>query len=120
MHNKNTGCIVLQYKLKRQSSAHSACASCSARQLIQIVTGAHKGEARSILRAAATDTGKQIPSRRRTVSQILTVWQLDLCPDPSINKKLKLSLCKKKGKGELITQRILSVLHSLCCKSCVT
>ena len=32
--------------------------------------------------------------------QILTVWQLDLRPDPSVNKTLKLSPCKKKGKGE--------------------
>ena len=31
------------------------------------------------------------------MSQILTVWQLDLRPDPSIKKKLKLSLCKKRN-----------------------
>ena len=43
---------------------------------------------------------KRVPDRHRTASQILTGHQLDLHPDPSVNKKLKLSLvCKKKGKG---------------------
>ena len=63
------------------------------------MTGAHNGQASSVLRAGVTDTGKQVMGRQRTVSQILTIWQLDLHPDPSATKKLKLSLCLKKGKG---------------------
>ena len=62
------------------------------------MTGAYKGEARSILRVTAMDTGTRIPGKRQTAGQILTVWQRDLHPDPSINKKLKLSLCNR-GKG---------------------
>ena len=57
------------------------------------MTGAHNGQASSVLRAGVTDTGKQVMGRQRTASQILTIWQLDLHPDPSVTKKLKLSLC---------------------------
>ena len=56
------------------------------------------GQVRGILRAAATNLGKRIPSNGRTASEMLTVQQLDLRPDPSVNMKLKLSLCNK-GKG---------------------
>ena len=61
-------------------------------KLRQTVTGAHNGQARSILRATATDFGERIPCKCRTVGQILSVQH----PNPSTNKKLKTSLC---GKG---------------------
>ena len=56
------------------------------------MTSAHNSQARSVLQAVATDMDKRIDA----VGQILIVR---LHPDSSVNKKLKLSLCKKKGKA---------------------
>ena len=64
----------------------------------------------------------QGPGRRQTVNQILTVWQLDLRPDPAINKKVKL----KKGNGKADPEKsecfTLSMMQKSCClkKNCCT
>ena len=64
------------------------------------MNGAHNGQEIYVLRTAAADN--LVQGRRRTASQILIVPQLtiDLRPDPSVNKKLKLSLCIKKREIE--------------------
>ena len=59
------------------------------------MTSVNNSQARSVLQAVATDMDKRIDA----VGQILIVRQLDLHPHSSVNKKLKLSLSKKKGKA---------------------
>ena len=66
------------------------------------------------------DTDKRILGKRQTAGQILTVWQRDLHPDPSINKKLKLSLCNRgKGRADSVNSERFTFIDGTKVVSCV-